>query len=675
MTFKTNQALTMNRMPPKIKKIALCLCAFIAISSHSFSQEPLTTKSKKAIELYISADNFRVRGQFDQAIDLLNQAIAKDSKFEEAYYRLGLTYRSASNLAMAAENFEKGLLFTQDPRKQKTYAFILGESYLRQGKYDQSLLNLNKFLLLEKADKPKIEQAKVWKSQCEFSVQHQNEKLPYQIKPLSDTVNAYPMQYFPTITADEKELIFTIRFGNAHDDNEDIVVSKKEPSGRWGKPISLSDQINSNFREGASTISADGRKLIFTICGPRGCDLFESLKVGSNWSKPVNLGAGVNSAGWEAQPSLSADGNELYFVSDRKGGAGGYDIWYSKKMEDGAWGKAINLGKTINTPFDEIAPFIHVNNQNLYFASNGLPGFGSYDIFVSERIDVFPSPSVASPSPGLPRSFAGDRVGVRSWGQPSNMGAPLNDFEDQYSFTVTSDGQAAYYSKEEGRNKSKIYFTPIPKQFQVTRKGNVVKGLVTDAKTKMPLKAEIELKELKTEQIISKTVSDSITGEYLIVVPGKSEYALYANKRGYLFSSLNFNYEENDLDKPLVLNIELQPIGKDASVVLNNIFFEFDKFELQEKSKAELNEVVLFLKNNPTIRIEIGGHTDNSGMEPYNQQLSLKRAISVGSYLKANGVLAERVKERGYGSQRPINHNDSEENKRFNRRIEFKILL
>jgi OmpA-OmpF porin, OOP family len=638
----------MNRMSPKIKKIALCLCAFVAIFSPSFSQEPLTTKSKKAIELYISADNFRVRGQFDQAIDLLNQAIAKDSKFEEAYYRLGLTCRSASNLATASVNFEKGLSLTQDLRKQKTYAFILGESYLRQGKYDRSLLNLDKFISQEKADKPKIEQAKVWKSQCEFSLQHQNEKLPYQIKPLSDTVNAYPMQYFPTITADEKELIFTIRFGKAHDDNEDIVVARKEINGQWGKPVSLSDQINSNFREGASTISADGRKLIFTICGPRGCDLFESLKVGKSWSKPVNLGSGINSTGWEAQPSLSADGNELYFVSDRKGGLGGYDIWYSKKREDGVWGKAINLGKTINTPFDEIAPFIHVNNQNLYFASNGLPGFGSYDIFVSDRKE-------------------------NQWAEPGNMGAPLNDFEDQYSFTVTSDGKSAYYSKEEGRTKSKIYFTPIPKELQVARKGNVVKGMVTDAKTKKPLRSEIELKELKTEQVISNVVSDSISGEYLIVVPGKSEYALFANKRGYLFSSLNFNYEEKDLDKPLVLNIELQPIDKDASVILSNIFFEFDKFELQEKSKVELNEVVLFLKNNPTMKIEIGGHTDNSGIETYNQQLSLKRAISVSTYLKNKGIMNERVKVEGYGSQKPIKTNDSEENRQFNRRIEFKI--
>jgi OmpA-OmpF porin, OOP family len=626
---------------------SLCLCALVAIN---LPAQELSTKSKKAIELYTLADNFRVRGQYEQAIDLLNQAIAKDGKFEEAYYRLGLTYRSANNLNSATQNFEKGLSVSSDIPRQKRHSFILGDCYLRQGKYEAALAHLEKFLSLEKSDKPKTNQATVWRSQCQFALEHQTEKLAYQIQVLSDTVNAYPMQYFPTITADENELIFTIRFGKGRDDNEDIVVAKKDANGRWSSPASLSNQINSNFREGASTISADGRKLIFTICGPFGCDLFESKKEGGTWGKPINLGAGVNTTGWEAQPSLSADGRELYFVSDRKGGIGGYDIWYSKKTEMGDWGKAINLGSSVNTPYDEIAPFIHVNNQNLYFASNGLPGFGSYDIYVAEKSET-------------------------QWKAPLNMGAPLNDFEDQYSFAVTSDGKSAYYSKEEGRNKSKLYFTPIPSQFRVARKGNVVKGLVIDAKTKKPLKATIELRELKTEHIMSRVISDSITGEYLIVVPGKSEYALFTNKKGYLFSSVNFNYEQTDLDKPLSLNIELQPIGKDASVVLNNIFFELDKYELQEKSKAELNEVVLFLKENPQLKIEVSGHTDNSGIETYNQQLSFKRAASVSSYLKGQGILGERIKEKGYGAQKPLKNNDSEENKRFNRRIEFRILL
>jgi OmpA-OmpF porin, OOP family len=642
---------------------ASCLSALVVFNLPTLFAQELSTKSKKAIEFYTLADNFRVRGQYEQAIDLLNQAVAKDAKFEEAYYRLGLTYRGANNLSSAVESFEKGFSVAPEIPKQKRYSFILGDCYLRQGKYEAAFTYLDKFLSLEKSDRPKINQATVWKVQCKFAIDHQAEKLAYQIQVLSDTVNAYPMQYFPTITADENELIFTIRFGKGRDDNEDIVVAKKGANGRWGSPASLSNQINSTFREGASTISADGRKLIFTICGPFGCDLFESNKEGGTWGKPINLGTGVNTTGWEAQPSLSADGRELYFVSDRRGGMGGYDIWFSKKTENG-WDKAVNLGPSVNTPYDEIAPFIHVNNQNLYFASNGLPGFGSYDIYVSEKtLDHSPSPS--GEGGGRP-----DEV----WRTPLNMGAPLNDFEDQYSFAVTSDGKSAYYSKEEGRNKSKLYFTPIPPQFQVKRKGNVVKGFVLDAKTKKPLKAAIELRELRTEHVMSKVISDSVTGEYLVVVPGKSEYALFANKKGYLFSSVNFNYEQTDLDKPLLLNIELQPIGKDATIILNNIFFELDKYELQEKSKAELNELVSFLKENPPLKIEVSGHTDNSGVETYNQQLSLKRAASVSSYLKGQGILGERIKEKGYGSQKPLKTNDSEENRRFNRRIEFKIL-
>ena len=613
------------------------------------AQEPLSTKSKKAIEYYLSSDNYRVRGQLDQAIGLLVKAIAKDPKFEEAYFRLGLTYRSAGNLDLSTVNFEKGLVLTKDVRKQKSYAYILGETYLRNGKYNQSTDHLTRFLTVEKLDKAKIEQAKVWKSQCEFANQHKEERLSYQIKVLSDTVNAYPMQYFPTITADEKELIFTIRFGSDHDDNEDIVVSRKDFAGNWSKPISLSNQINSSYREGASTISANGRKIIFTICGPKGCDLFESNKVGEIWSKPANLGAGVNTGGWEAQPSLSADGNELYFVSDRKGGMGGYDIWYAKKTNQGIWGKAINIGKPVNTPFDEIAPFIHVNNQNLYYASNGLPGFGSYDIYVAEKTNEL-------------------------WEAPVNMGAPLNDFEDQYSLSVTSDGQTAYYSKEESRNKSKIYVTPIPEEFRVFRKGNVVSGYITDAFTKSPLSAGIELRDLHSNLIISNVQSDSITGQYLIVIPGKAEYGLFVTRNGYLFNSQHFNYELADSEKPFVLDIELQPIKKNATITLNNIFFAFDKSDLEEKSKVELQEVLELLNNNPTVKVKIEGHTDNAGTETYNKQLSLNRANSVAKFLIAQGISKDRVIAEGIGSQKPLKPNNSDENRQFNRRIEIKII-
>jgi outer membrane protein OmpA-like peptidoglycan-associated protein len=310
--------------------------------------------------------------------------------------------------------------------------------------------------------------------------------------------------------------------------------------------------------------------------------------------------------------------------------------------------KATNAGKPINTKFDEIAPYLHVNSRNLYFASNGIPnGFGGFDIYVSEK-DIH-------------------------WQEPKNLGSPLNDFEDQYSFVVTSDGANAFYSREEGRMKSKIYQTDIPKELQIKSRGNVVTGTVRDEQTKNPIGSDVELFDLKTNQRISVFASDSVNGHYLIVIPGKSEYALHVSEPGYLFYSLHFNYEEKDQDQPLVIDIALQPIKKNAVAVLNNIFFESNKFEINSKSFTELNEVVKFLQINSSIKIEISGHTDNVGDENYNQQLSQKRAQSVAEYLLSKGIESSRLTQVGYGSRQPIQPNDSEEHRQANRRIEFKV--
>lgn len=608
----------------------------------------LSTKNKKAIALYTEADNYRVRGQYDQAIRLLQQAIDKDSKFEEAYFRLGDTYRNSGNRKAAVDSYEKAVVLSPYPIKQKQYLYPLSESYLRLGNYAAAKTSIEKFLAIEKTDKPKIEQATQWKTQAEYGLAHANEDEGYRVTKLPDTVNAHPMQYFPTLTADGKELIFTVRYGRMHDDNEDIFVSRKA-KGRWQAPEPLSDAINSDYREGACSISADGRHLVFTICGPRGCDLFESRKTGDNWSKPVNLGPNINTNGWEAQPSLSADGNELYFVSERKGGFGGYDIWYSKKDSLGRWTRATNAGPSINTKFDEIAPYIHVNNQNLYFASNGLPGFGGFDIYTAER-----------------------KRG--QWQTPVNLGAPLNDFEDQYSFAVTSDGSTAYYSREEGRNSSKIYQAFIPEAKRVRSRGNIVEGIVRDAKTHKPLSAAIELVDIATQQHVAVFRSDSLTGEYLSVVPGRASYALHVARPGYLFASVHFNYEDHDLAAPYQLDVELQPIAKNATTVLNNIFFEYNKFEINEKSFSELDDVVQFLRDNPTVTVEISGHTDNVGNESYNEQLSQKRAQSVVNYISSKGIAERRLTRVGYGSKKPLRENDTEENRQVNRRIEFRIL-
>lgn len=631
---------------------------FLLISGFAWAQLPLATKSRKAIELYTEADNYRVRGQFSQAIGLLNEAIQKDKNFVEAWYRLGIVYMTVKDFPQAIKNLEKAVSLTDDIRKQKIIWYDLGESYFTVGDYDKAGNILSRFLEAETYNKPRIERARLLMNNIEFARENQKNNSAYRQKPLSDTVNAFVMQYFPVLTADQEQLIFTRRMGGGPGDDEDLVISRKNTRGRWTEPESLSKNINSDLNEGTCTISADGRKLIFTSCTGRqgygSCDLYQSMRIGEEWTKPENLGPNVNSAEWESQPSLSADGRTLYFVSDRRGGLGRRDIWVSSLNDKGEWTRAKNVGRPVNTVYDEISPFIHVNNRILYFASNGLVGFGGYDIYFSER-------DTSS-----------------AWTKPENIGSPVNNHEDQFSLFITADGKKGYYSHEEvkeaGYTSSRIFEMVIPEANQIRYKSNYVKGIVHDAKTHQPLAATIELINLETNETESLVSSDSVSGSYLIVLTQGAEYALYVNKKDYLFRSLNFNYSERRDYEPIVLDIDLEKAEEGTTAVLQNIFFDVDKYDLKEKSVTELQKIRRFLKENPLMRVEISGHTDNTGSDAYNVQLSQKRAQAVYDYLVANGIDPRRLTPRGYGSRQPLAENTTEEGRQKNRRIEFKVI-
>jgi OmpA-OmpF porin, OOP family len=631
---------------------------FFLIALNAGAQPTLSTKSKKAIDLYTEADNFRVRGQFSQAINLLNQAIEKDREFFEAYYRLGIVYMSLKDFEQANKYFEKGLSLTKDPRKQKVFWYDLGESHFTTGDYDKAEKYLSAFLKEELANRQKIDRANLLLRNIAFARKNKEAASAYKQKKLSDTVNSFVLQYFPVLTADQQSLIFTRRLGGGPNDDEDLVISQKDKRGGWDVPQSISDNINTRLNEGTCTISADGRKLIFTSCvgrdGYGSCDLFESRKIGSQWTEPKNLGIGVNSQEWESQPSLSADGRTLYFVSDRRGGLGRRDIWISTLNDKGQWTRAKNAGKPINTAYDEISPFIHVNNRTLYFASNGLTGFGGYDIFFTEKDTAM------------------------QWSDPMNIGSPINNHEDQFSLFITADGKKGYYSHEEvrpaGYSVSYIYEVEIPEEHQIRFKSNYLKGVVRDKETREPLLAKIELINLEKNEVESLVDSDSITGQYLIVLTQGAEYALYVSKQNYLFQSLNFNYSAVQNFEPVTMNIDLEKVKEGTTAILENIFFDVDKYNLKEKSLTELQKISRFLLENPRIRVEISGHTDNSGADAYNKQLSEKRAQSVYNYLISNGLDSKRLIIRGYGSERPIADNATDNGRQKNRRIEFKII-
>ncbi len=628
--------------------VSVCICAGQPVSS------ALSSTNKKAIALYNEADLYRVRGQYPQAIALLEESIGKDKRFTEAYLRLGYSYRSARQIEKAKAVFEQGLATATTDNKRKGFYLELGDLNLMQGVYGPARDYLDKYLQLETQNKVLIERSRHLKSKAEYGLAHPPGNQTIVPRALSDTVNCFRMQYFPVLTADEKSLIYTRRLGAGDAHDEDLVISNKDSRGRWSRPVSLSEEINSDFNEGTCAISADGRLLIFTSCqGRRGygsCDLFQSRKVGDQWSEPENLGSTVNSSAWESQPSLSADGRELYFVSDRKGGVGKRDIWMSRQVGD-SWSTPENAGSVVNTPYDEVSPFLHANGQTLFLSSDGHPGYGGFDLFRVEKNDS-------------------------AWGTVINIGWPINDYQDQYSMFITADSEKAYYSfdKDATGSQSKLMEIELPATYRVRNRSNILQGIVRDKDTGKPLGAHLDLYHLERQKVVNAVTSDSIMGDYLVVLTEGADYGLYVSRPGYLFQSLHFDYSEiRDLES-LHLDVTLEKIKPGVNVVLNNIFFATDSYALLTESEAELFRVVEFLSANPRVSIEISGHTDDRGEKAYNKALSQKRAGAVVEFLTLKGIQPGRLMAAGYGVERPTAPNDTDENRQKNRRIEVRIL-
>lgn len=620
------------------------------------SKATYSTKKKKAIASFEQSENFMIRGQIPQALELLQKALGVDKDFAEAHLRLGSLYKDIGNVDKAIYHLGRAVeILPKDKRTSGAY-YALADINFKAEKYDEAKRLLESFKTVGQPDKRLLPEIDKLMRNIEFSKEAIKNPLPFKPVPLPAPLNRFQLQYFPVLTADQSTIIFTRREGVAAQYDEDIVISKKGSDGNWQQPTSISKKVNTPNNEGTTAISADGRMLIFTSCvGRKGygsCDLFVTYKTGEEWSEPENLGPQINSAAWESQPSLSADGRTLYFVSDRPTGYGKRDIWVSHYGEEG-WSKAENLGNKINTADDEVSPFIHANNQTLYFASKGHPGFGGFDLFSADLTEV-------------------------GWTNPENVGYPLNNSDDQVSLFITSDGKKGYYSYEENYRtayySSKLYEFDVPEAIQVENRSNYVKGKVYDAKSKAPLRAQIELYDIAKDELISAVTADSISGNYLIVLTQGSEYALYVSKPNYLFQSLSFDYSEKEDFEPIHIDVFLEPLTTGITTTLKNIFFDTDQYTLRPKSKTELEKVITFLKNNPSVKVGIGGHTDDIGSDDYNKNLSLQRAKSVYEHLIKHGVAPQQLQYKGYGESKPIVPNDSEANRQMNRRIDFTIL-
>lgn len=613
------------------------------------------TTDKRAEKYYEEARQYLKRAQFREAFEPLQDALDKDPEFIEVWLAMGSANYRLGRFEETLAALQKALEIDPDYSKSIYAYFLIGEIYFKQASYEKAKAYLEHYLSREDTEIQKRKQAEEMVNNCQFALAAMETAFDYNIQMLPDHANSFALQYFPVLSVDQQKIYFTRREGISVQHDEDIYFSEKQSDGSWSVPQSISENINSVYNEGAASLSADGRTLVFTSCdGRRGygsCDIYVSYKEGNNWSEPENMGNMINSAAWEAQPSLSADGRTIYFVSNRQGGYGRKDIWSSSKNKKGKWETAVNLGKKINTNKDEISPFIHANGESIYYSSNGMIGLGGLDIYMSEKADSV-------------------------WSDPINLGYPLNDAHDQLSLYISSGGKKGYYTiekKDRGAFESKLYSFDLPDSFQVSNKSSYLKGTVTDAETGAPLSAEIKLYKLDDEKYYSELTSDKKNGEYTVVLSESNQYGLYISAAGYLFQDFSFSFEDVDAFDSNLLDIKLEPVKVGAITVLGNIFFDFNEYTLQRSSMSELKEVYDFLRQNPNVKVEISGHTDNVGSEQYNLELSTKRAKSVYDFLLFKRIRPEQISYVGYGQSRPVVPNDNLENQSMNRRIEFKI--
>lgn len=638
----------------------LCLLLGGTNAVQAQSVKKYSSENKSAIRDFEDGRKQYDARQDTKAIRLFESAIAKDSGFIEAYAIL-------SNIFLEARDYASALIYL-DLANQKNPAWLpmlhklAGEISFRMGRYEKAKFDFLHYQTYVKApDEQTRKSVERWLTNCEFAMAAIQHPVPFTPRNLGPGVNTSSAEYYPSFTVDQQEIIFTrdvpdSRALEGH--QEDFYIAALKDSV-WQTAKNAGMPLNSGMNEGAPSISADGRLLFFTACerpdGKGSCDIYLSQRLpDGSWSKPLNLGAPINTDAWESQPSFSSDGKTLYFVRggyDRDRNRQ-YDIYATVFQLDMTWSVPAKLGEQINTPWQEESVFIHPDNQTLYFSSSGHPGLGGLDIFLSRKQED------------------------GSWGIPVNLGYPINTAADENSLVVSADGKKAYFASDRkgGAGKLDLYEFDLYKDVQPLLT-SYVKARVTDAATGQPLAAQFEVIDLSSGKVVLSNTTDKRKGEFMACLPSGKNYMLNVNKESYLFYSDYFELKDaNTRQNAYLLHIKLQQPRPGEKVVLKNVFFDVNRFDLKKESDPELTKLVALMKGQPGLKIEVSGHTDSTGDKKANLLLSENRAKSVRDFLVAKGIPTERITYKGYGDARPVASNDTEEGRAQNRRTEFTIL-
>lgn len=608
---------------------------------HVFGQG--SKEFKKALELSQS-------GQLEKALKICDQNISKKGASLEFSGLAGKICQDQKNFSKALSYYDQ---VVNTPGVNASIILRSIECCWELNKYER-VIDLAKLDVL-KSDITRKTQAEKYVRDSEFLLHNSANTRKITPENCGPAINTTDMEYLPSFTVDGGALYFTRRIQG----QEDIYLSE-QVNDQWTKANPL-DEVNTTENEGAHSIAPDGSFLTYTGCGKRdgkgGCDLYFSIKEEGSFRKAFHPGAPLNTNKNETQPCLAENGRTLFFASDRQGGYGGMDIWFSRLQKNGKWGEPINCGRVINTTSDELTPFLHADGSTLYFTSGGHPGFGATDIFLSRWISD------------------------TSWTKPMNAGPGINSKNTESAFIVSTDGQYGYFVSDQKYDgvpsfgKTDIYRVPIPKEFQPNAATYALIEVI-DAETKKDLSAEVRITNVDQNKIfgIKRTSMDDPA---IFSIPANQWIAIHAKASGYTFYSGQQKLEGGGTAlTPIHLQIPLKKIEavkKDETYVLQNIFFESGSDQLKAESLTELSQLFNFMKEQPSIRLRIHGHTDDQGSDSDNQVLSEKRAAAVVNWLTQNGIDSKRCSSKGWGESKPIASNATEEGRKINRRTEFEI--
>lgn len=614
--------------------------------------------SKKAIKRFEEARTCYEQRDLACAEEALVKTIKADDQFIEAYQMLAqLCYdqgRKEEAICYYAETLEI------DPEGNPEGYRLLAGLKLTTGDYSGALQLIETYLAFPPEKVKNKTKGASMRESCIFAMEAMRNPVPFQPENLGPAVNSEFSEYWPALSVDENLLMFTVMLPGKAQSGEDPLNLHEDffystrLEGSWEARKNAGAPLNTSDNEGAQSMTADGRTLWFTACNRRSgqgmCDLYYTIWEGEMWSTPKNVGSPINSRYSEKHPAISADGRKLYFTSNRPGGFGSYDIWMSERNGEN-WSDPVNLGDSVNTAGLEQSPFIHPDQQSLYFSSTGWPGMGQGDLFLTR----------------LNRDA--------EWTRPENLGYPINTHDDDIGLSLNAMGNRAYFASNRGEGMdTDIYSFEMPEKLRPVPVSYMT-GRVYDSRNMKGLKAVLQLIDLETEEAVMELESYAGEGDYLISLPRDRDYALNVSADGYLFYSEHFTFTGiYSQTKALQRDVPLEPVRVGSVVVLHNVFFATESFELEPASRAELNRVYDFLLVNPAIGVEISGHTDNTGTPEHNQNLSEQRAQSVVEYLVNRGIDTKRLKAAGYGELHALADNELEEGRAMNRRTELKIL-